>query len=109
MKRSKETTPVRESQTILNRIAERAAFLLKESEDPQAEMHWAESRLLEANLLNWIQQGKSPQVWAELVIAQNPDLEDQSVPWLKERGSHPEKAETFENLILSLIPSEGGL
>ncbi len=109
MKQSKEKTLERQPQTLLDKIARRAVLLLKESEDPRAEMRWAESRLLEANLLNWSQQGESPQVWAERVIAQNLDLEDQSGPWLKERDSHPEEAETFESLILSLIPSEGGL
>ena len=49
-------------------------------------MQWAEQRLSE-------------------VIAQNLDLMDDSIPWMKERDSHPEKAETFEELILQLIPS----
>ena len=43
------------------------------------------------------------------MIAQNPDLTHQSVPWIKEKGLHPEKAESFESLILSPIPKEGGL
>ncbi len=94
----------RQPQTILDKIARRAVFLLKESEDPQAEMNWAENRLLEADLLNWSPRRTPPQAWAEQAIAQNPDLMDQSVPWLKERDSHPEKAETFESLILKPNP-----
>ena len=42
-------------------------------------------------------------------LAQNPDVMSECISWLLERDSHPEKAETFESLILSLIPSEGGL
>ena len=45
----------------------------------------------------------------ELVIARSLDLKDNSLPWLEERDIHPEKAENFEELILSLIPKEGGL
>jgi hypothetical protein len=42
------------------------------------------------------------------VIAENPDLVD-SLFYIECRGSHPEAAEMFEELILSLIPTEGGL
>ena len=43
------------------------------------------------------------------MIAQNWDLKEETLPWLEERDSHPENAETFDSLILQLIPSEGGL
>jgi hypothetical protein len=96
-------------QLVLDKISDRAAELLKESENPQSEMRWAETRLMEANLYNYPPHQDDPQEWAEMVIAQNLDLEDQSVPWVQEHNSHPERAETFENLILSLIPTEGSL
>ena len=59
---------------------------MNEESSAPAQMQWAEQRLSE-------------------VIAQNLDLMDDSIPWMKERDSHPEKAETFEELILQLIPS----
>jgi hypothetical protein len=37
------------------------------------------------------------------------DLMDEAMPWWEERDIHAEQAETFESLILQLIPSEGGL
>jgi hypothetical protein len=46
--------------------------------------------------------------WTQAVIATNPDLVD-SLFYLQERAREPERAQTFENIILSLIPSEGGL
>ena len=42
--------PDNEAVAILDKIANRAAELLKESDDPQAEMRWAEDKLLEADL-----------------------------------------------------------
>jgi hypothetical protein len=99
----------REPLSLLDKVASRAAKLLAKSPDPQAEMRWAEGRLFEANLFGANPDRSSPRAWAERAIAQNLDLMDQSLPWLKERGSHPERADTFENLILCLIPSEGGL
>lgn len=91
-------------------IARRAIFLLSRSPDPETEMVWAERRLREADLLGFVDPDpKDPVGWAEIAIGLNPDLMDQSLPWLEERDSHPEKAPTFENLVLSLIPSEGGL
>ena len=53
---------------------------------------------------------KSLRQWAEEVISQNERLVGRK-PSVKiqERGLHPEKAETFEELIWSLIPMEGGL
>jgi len=92
----------------LDKIANRAVELLKEEENPKRAMKWAENRLLEENLFNGNPNRKNPREWAEQVIAQNPDLTD-SLPYLKGKGLYPEKAETFEELILSLIPSEGGL
>jgi hypothetical protein len=35
-------------------------------------------------------------------------LMDEAMPWWEELDILPEEAETFENLILQLIPSEGG-
>jgi len=64
---------------------------------------------MEANLYNFPPHQNDPREWADRVIAQNPDMEDQSIPWIREHGEHPERAETFENLILTLIPMEGGL
>ena len=72
-------------------------------------MLWAERRLFQENLLGSDPPSRDPVAWTEHVIARNLDLMDQSIPWLAERDSHPEKAETFEELILRLIPSEGVL
>jgi hypothetical protein len=97
-------------QAALDRVANRAAELLKESEDPQAEMHWAENRLFEAGLLPYTPKRSSPQVWAEQALAQNLDIMEESLPWLKERDNLGlAGVETFEGLILALIPMEGGL
>jgi hypothetical protein len=43
-----------------------------------------------------------------VVVANNPDLVD-SLFYLQERASKPERAQTLENLVLSLIPTEGEL
>ena len=82
---------------------------MKESDNPQAEMKWAEGRLLEANLYNGNPNRKDPRQWAEEVIARNWNISDESLPWNRERNIHPERAETFEELILDLIAMEGGL
>jgi len=95
---------------LLNKIGSRAEKLLRASPNPSQEMSWAENRLFEANLF----QGnppkpRDPATWAEQVILQNPDLMDQSAPYLLEREVRPDRAKTFESLILQLIPTEGGL
>lgn len=101
---------MRHTQARLDRIAHRALFLLRRSPDPQSEMRWGERRLEEQDL--W--HGNAPsnredlRAWADVVIADNRDLVD-SLFYLAERDSHPERAQSFENLVLSLIPSEGGL
>jgi hypothetical protein len=95
----------------LNGIAEQAQKLLSQEPNKSQQMEWAVRRLEEADLYedNSPPSNASPRAWAEQVIAQNPDLVDQTLPWLQERDIHPEKAQTFESLILQLIPSEGGL
>lgn len=93
----------------LNQIASRALSLLQSNPDPQAQITWADNQLEEANLYDPPLSRLSPQDWTEQAIAQNLDVMDQSIPWLEERDSHPEKSEDFEELILSLIPKEGGL
>ena len=99
-----------DNQAFLDRIARRAAKLLKDSPSPDQEMKWAENRLSEANLWEGNPPNpRSPAAWTDQVIARNLDLMDQSIPWLKERDSRPDKAETFESLILSLLPTESGL
>jgi hypothetical protein len=73
-------------------------------------MEWAERRLTEAGLLNyWGELDRAnPVRWVQQAIEDNPDLASESLPWLRERGVDLSKAETFEELILRLIPSEGG-
>ena len=93
----------------LQKIADRALHLLKEEDNPELAMRWAEDHLREANLYNFPPHTNDPEKWADQVIAQNPDMVDQSLPWIQERDSHPERAETFESLIFNLIPTEGGL
>ncbi len=41
------------AEALLNKMARRAATLLKDSPDPQQEMEWAEKRLSEEGLLGW--------------------------------------------------------
>lgn len=96
---------------LLDRIAKRAAKLPKESENPKAEMLWAEKRLREAGLFPLFLNPdlENPRVWALQVLEDNWDIRDESLPWVRAHNSHPERAETFENLILSLIATEGGL
>jgi hypothetical protein len=79
---------------------------LKRSDNAQAEMAWAEQRLFEENLLHCDPPKRDLRAWTEHVIADNPDLVD-SLPYLAERDCRPERAQTFENLVLSMIPSEG--
>lgn len=97
-------------QDRLDRIARRALFLLRRSEDPQAEMRWAERRLEEQDLWHGNVPGNPEDLraWTDMVIAGNPDLVD-SLFYLECWDSHPERAQSFENIILSLIPTEGGL
>jgi hypothetical protein len=54
----KEGVWIREPLSLLDKIAARAVELLKEEDDPQAEMRWAERRLFEANLYNG-----NPNLW----------------------------------------------
>ena len=96
-------------QAWLDQIADQAQKLLREEPNPKQQMQWAEQRLSEANLFGWGRPPSDPRGWTQMVIAQNSDLMDEAMPWWKERGIHPEQAETFESLILQLIPSEGGL
>jgi hypothetical protein len=106
---SNKPTQQERKREFLFKIARRAAKFLKASRDPKAEMSWAERVLSEANLLNFDPQRSSPELWTDQVIAQNPDLMDQSMPYLRERDVRPDKAESFEVLIRSLVPSEGRL
>ena len=94
----------------LEKIAHHASALLKKSPSPHHEMSWAEDHLWRAGL--WL--GNDPEVkdrasWTAQVIAQNPELLDRSLPYLEDKGLHPEQAESFEGLISLLIPREGGL
>ena len=93
----------------LTAIANKARLLLQDSPDPKQEMEWAESRLSEARLLNhWGELDRAnPARWVEQAITDNPDLASGSLPWLREQGADLSKAETFEELVLRLIPSEG--
>ena len=70
-------------------------------------MVWAENRLSEESLYGGYEANRdSPFAWTQQVIADNPDLVD-SIFYVECRGSYPEAAERFEELILSLIPTEG--
>ena len=99
-----------QDQAFLDRISSRAFQLLEETPNPQAEMQWAEERLREANLLPaFLPNNLDPKRWTQECLAQNLDLMDQSIPWMREHDSHPEDQETFQGLILNLCPTEGGL
>jgi hypothetical protein len=100
---------LQQSKEWLIQIADRAVKLLKEEPGQPEQMRWANRRLSEANLLAETPPPSSPRNWADQAIAQNLDLIDDSMEWWQERGIFPEKAETFEGLIVQLIPSEGGL
>ena len=104
-----ETEKMTRGEILLSKTARRALALLSKSDYPQAEMIWADGRLTEAGLLSWSPPTSDPARWTAQAIAQNPDLMDQSIPYLLEKDSQPQEAETFEELILSLIPTEGGL
>ena len=94
---------------FLLKISNRAERLLKRSPHPQQEMSWAENVLFQANLLSSDPPRSSLEIWTDQAIARNPDLMDQSVPYLWERDVRRDKAGSFEELIQSLVPSEGGL
>ena len=72
-------------------------------------MAWANKRLDEESEIGSLPSTQTPSDWTDQAIAQNPDLMDQSIPWLTEKDIHPETMETFGSLILSLFPTEGGL
>ena len=99
------------NEILLDRIARRAAQLLKESENPQAEMEWAEARLREAGLFPlFLNPGlKNSRKWAQDVLEDSLDIRYESLPWVRAHNSHPVRAETFESLILDLISTEEGL
>ena len=107
LQRERQETRKRE---LLDKVARPAAKLLKgEPSAQQTAMSWAERVLEEASLLTSDPPRKTPELWTEQAIALNSDLLDQSAPYLMERDVRPDKAETFEELIRSLVPSEGGL
>ena len=101
--------PLQREKDLLERIAERALKLLKEEPDPRSSILWVEKCLQEANLLNTDGNRDNLREWANTVIRDNPNLLEISIPWVVEHNSHPEKAETLEDLIWALIPQEGGL
>jgi hypothetical protein len=95
---------------LLDRVSKRLVHLLRQEENPKQMMLWAEERLFEASLWSGGNpQHKDPSAWVQQVITHNPDIWEQSLPWLEEKDSRPESARTFEGLILSLLPTEGGL
>jgi hypothetical protein len=73
----------------LPRIAKRALYLLKQSDDPRSDEDWALHRLEDESLYGGPRpsSNSTPAQWTERVIAQNPDLYDQSLMWLRERTS----------------------
>jgi hypothetical protein len=97
-------------QRFLNLAGDRLAKLLaKYSPERQSKiMDWVESRLEDNSLLTGNPDRSTMRQWLTDVIEDNPNLMEQSVDWAMDRGTRPEKAETVEELILSLIPSEGG-
>lgn len=97
-----------QKQEWLAQISSRALELLKQEPNKIQQMDWAQQKLEEADLYRGNSPPLNPRAWVEQVIARNLDLMDDSIPWLEERDSHPEKAQTFDQLILSLIPSESG-
>ena len=101
--------PLQREKDLLEQIAARTLKLLKADPDPQSAVMWAENRLQEANLLNTSPDPKNLENWANTVIRDNPNLLEISIPWVVEHNSHPERAETLEDLIWALIPQEGGL
>ena len=103
------TKESQQKQDWLKQIADQAAKLLKDDPSPRQQMDWAVHRLEEASLYSGNPPPLSPRAWADQVIAQNLDLKDEAMPHLEERDLHPEKADSFESLILQLIPSESGL
>ena len=98
------------NRAFTDRIARRAEAILHDSDDAQAEMAWAERKLADAGLLGGGRPDRNDvAAWTREAIADNQDIQGESVPWLLGRGWKPEAAETFEELLLTLIVSEGGL
>ena len=95
-------------QEYMKQVAQRALKLLKKSPHPEVLMKWADLRLLQEGLENGSPEEKGLEAWVSHVLAQNLYLRD-NIHWVREHNSHPEKAETFEDLILAFIPTEGGL
>jgi hypothetical protein len=103
-------TKMSRQEVFLDRISKQALSLLQEEEDPKQAMAWAENRLREGNLFPlFLNPSDNPSAWVQQVISDNPDILGESVPWMMERYRQPDGAETFEELILNLIPTEGGL
>jgi hypothetical protein len=96
-------------QELLDLAGSRLEKLLQQSPDPQADMSMVESMLSEANLLGNSPSRHSLRHWVANVIEDNPELWEQSSPWMMEHDHKPQFAKSVHELITSLIPSEGGL
>lgn len=73
-------------------------------------MAWVEERLSEAGLLGWGHPDRENLfAWTEEVLANNGDILSESVRWRLDRGWTPETVNSFEELVLELIITEGGL
>lgn len=90
---------------LLEMLADRLVELLKEADDPLAEMKDAARRLFEADLSDFQPDAKTtPQEFAATVIEDNPALRS-LVPHLR-RPERPELIESVGELISLLLPAE---
>ena len=69
--------PFRSREALLSAAASRLTLLLRQSENPQAEMRAIERRLNEEGLAHWsAPSGISPEKFAHVMIRDNPALHD---------------------------------
>ena len=91
--------------TMLERLTDRLGTLWSESRNPMAEMRWAASRLLEAELSDQ-QPGpkQNPREFARLLIEDNPEMKA-NLRRLNHEIRNPEAIETADELISLLLPA----
>ena len=94
----------RSREDALSAIANRLARLIKQSENPQAEMKAIESRLMDAGLSDWsAPKGTSPDEFVATMIEQNPEMLE-VISGLRNEF-RPELIETPGELISQLLPA----
>lgn len=94
---------------FLARVAKRLEQLLREDPDRDETMHWVEMTLFEASGDSVEPDRRSLGHWTHNLIEASPWLYAEGAPWAMAHGLRPNQADNVHELIVSLIPSEGGL